>query len=326
MSITVEEVIARVSAALHLQPSDCEQRQDSCLCFALQPAFGTGECRFYRADSNLCIMVFDCTPGRDIIVQDAFEPYNCIAFFRTVGGFRSAAGEKRPLEPETLYTNIDHAQFESLTLSQGARCRGFMIILDPEEIFSHHAVARDVFTDGALKQMHDLVGVPELLPVLHQLENCPIREDAEMRNVYYSAKIYELLALCTAAARNQRRDTVQKINVSPEDRESITALMDYIDAHLDGEMDQTTLANLVHMSKSKLKYTFKEVTGMTMSEYRGRHRERRACELLRQTQLPVADIAVSLGFSGASSFSRFFKSRLNVTPLEYRHSIRGESD
>ena len=45
-----------------------------------------------------------------------------------------------------------------------------------------------------------------------------------------------------------------------------------------------------------------------------------ACRLLRDTSLPIAEVARQSGFASAAYFTRAFKSRAQVTPSAFRHS------
>jgi AraC-like DNA-binding protein len=51
----------------------------------------------------------------------------------------------------------------------------------------------------------------------------------------------------------------------------------------------------------------------------------RACELLRTSPMPVAQIAQRLGFSDAANFSRAFQRAIGATPTAYRQSAREET-
>lgn len=50
----------------------------------------------------------------------------------------------------------------------------------------------------------------------------------------------------------------------------------------------------------------------------------RACELLRHSSLPVAQIAHQLGFSDAANFSRAFRRALGLAPLAYRQGTQDQ--
>lgn len=112
------------------------------------------------------------------------------------------------------------------------------------------------------------------------------------------------------------------MTVSAEDQESIGMLMEHISDHLQDDENMDQLSNLVHMSKSKLKYTFKAISNMTVAEYVAIQRRSKACELLSGSDLSVEEIGRSVGFNSTSSFSRFFKDQTNLTPSAYRRHSR----
>ena len=47
----------------------------------------------------------------------------------------------------------------------------------------------------------------------------------------------------------------------------------------------------------------------------------KAKEILTATTLSVSEIAYELGFEYPQSFSKLFKNKTNVSPLEFRHSF-----
>lgn len=54
-------------------------------------------------------------------------------------------------------------------------------------------------------------------------------------------------------------------------------------------------------------------------EYLTAYRIERAVELLQQTDIPVREIAVRVGYTDANYFTKVFKRHLGVTPTEYRN-------
>lgn len=64
-------------------------------------------------------------------------------------------------------------------------------------------------------------------------------------------------------------------------------------------------------------------SGQGFRHQRDRLRKERAAALLRETALPIADIARDLGFSEAASFSRAFRRWFGVPPIRFRS---GEGD
>ena len=87
------------------------------------------------------------------------------------------------------------------------------------------------------------------------------------------------------------------------------------------------LAQNVYLSISYLRSIFKEVTGGTLSNYIIRKRLDKICELLERTDMPVTEIADSMGFASKSYLFTFFKNYMGVTPNEYRkRKIKPDSE
>ena len=63
---------------------------------------------------------------------------------------------------------------------------------------------------------------------------------------------------------------------------------------------------------------FSRANGTTFTQYLINTRIQRACVLLRETDLPIDRIAVSVGFNDARYFYRVFKRTVGRTPADYR--------
>lgn len=72
----------------------------------------------------------------------------------------------------------------------------------------------------------------------------------------------------------------------------------------------------IHLSK-----VFRKFQRQTVGEYVHGLRIRYACERLRGGDAPLADIALSAGFSDQSHFTRVFKQRTGSTPGDFRGSL-----
>jgi len=85
----------------------------------------------------------------------------------------------------------------------------------------------------------------------------------------------------------------------------------------------TALAERVNMSKSAFSERFREVVGQPPLHYLTAQRMRKACRLLRETQLGVKEISGQVGYESASSFSNAFKRYLGKSPAGYRKNGGG---
>ena len=86
----------------------------------------------------------------------------------------------------------------------------------------------------------------------------------------------------------------------------------------DTMLDIDYVSRVCGYSKSSFCKAFKSITGETFHSALNRHRVEMAKLQLRQTKLPVEDIAVRTGFADAKSFCRVFKNITGSTPGDFR--------
>nr|WP_315258211.1 helix-turn-helix transcriptional regulator [uncultured Flavobacterium sp.] len=80
------------------------------------------------------------------------------------------------------------------------------------------------------------------------------------------------------------------------------------------------LANELNISSSYLSDMLRSVTGQNTQQHIHDKLIEKAKDVLTTTNLTVSEIAYQLGFEYPQSFSKLFKSKTNLTPIEYRHS------
>ena len=87
-----------------------------------------------------------------------------------------------------------------------------------------------------------------------------------------------------------------------------------------------TLADLAcgcALSMSRLSHLFRAETGLTLKEFRRNRRLEAAINILATTDMPIKQLAYTLGYRHTSSFVRAFALRAGVSPSDYRrHEIR----
>ena len=81
-----------------------------------------------------------------------------------------------------------------------------------------------------------------------------------------------------------------------------------------------SLAEAVNMSRAAFAKRFRDLVGHPMFEYLTNLRVQKAKELLRDTQLPLYEVASRVGYDSDMSFTKVFKKRTGVTPTRYRKS------
>ena len=76
------------------------------------------------------------------------------------------------------------------------------------------------------------------------------------------------------------------------------------------------------INTSSLKEVFKAVYGLPIATYMKEYRVHRAMELLRETDMIIADIAAQVGYESQGKFTNAFKDVAHMLPTEYRKQCR----
>ena len=103
---------------------------------------------------------------------------------------------------------------------------------------------------------------------------------------------------------------------------SLQRIRNYVEEHLAENIELTVLANIAGLSKWHFARAFKQSVGITPHLYLIHRRLEKAQQLLAETDLSLAQIALRSGFSDQSHFSRRFRILLGVTPTSFRRSKR----
>jgi AraC-like DNA-binding protein len=92
----------------------------------------------------------------------------------------------------------------------------------------------------------------------------------------------------------------------------------YIEEHSREELSLKKVAKAVNMNATHLSENFKQVTGINFVEYVARTRFTTACDLLRNGNQRISEIAFAAGFQSLSQFNRVFKTFSGKSPTKYR--------
>ena len=123
-------------------------------------------------------------------------------------------------------------------------------------------------------------------------------------------------------ARTIRNSSIEKAR-SKRDRERRIRVFDYIDANLHRSISLGELAQIAYMSQFHFSRRFRLVTGVTPMQYLALRRIEKAQEMLRETELPIADVAAACGYCSQSHMCTSFKEMTGNTPLRYRNGVLG---
>ena len=100
----------------------------------------------------------------------------------------------------------------------------------------------------------------------------------------------------------------------------------YIQEYSGEELSLTKVARIVNMNANYLSENFKQVTGINFVEYVARTRFENACDLMRNSNLRISDIAFAAGFQSLSQFNRVFRRFSGKSPTEFRAAKQFNGD
>lgn len=124
------------------------------------------------------------------------------------------------------------------------------------------------------------------------------------------------LAAHLAAHHTEGRGLSRRIGPGLTPR-SLKRALDYIEANLNGTSSLSGIAEAAGLSPFHFARQFRITTGVSPHQYLLIRRIDRAKELLLQGDLPIANVAVQVGFCDQSHFNRYFKRLSGVTPRAF---------
>ncbi|MBE7174392.1 MAG: response regulator [Williamsia sp.] len=144
-----------------------------------------------------------------------------------------------------------------------------------------------------------------------------------------NAKIRNLLALNSNLKNTytkQIKILTPEVKIESEDEKLLHTIMLYLEQNLtNSQLSVEELSRHVGMSRSSLYNKLLELTGQTPVEYIRSVKLDKAAVLLEKSDMNVAEIAYSVGFSTPNYFTKSFKAKFNMLPSEYIHKMRREN-
>lgn len=120
-------------------------------------------------------------------------------------------------------------------------------------------------------------------------------------------------------------ETGVKTEENQDDQAVIEDILQFMEANIEKNISLSDVANYASMEYSYFSSYFKRKTGKSFSACLQEVKNRHAQKLLTETEIGIEDLAVRMGYSSGSNFSRAFRRGTGQWPSEYRktHKYRG---
>jgi len=96
----------------------------------------------------------------------------------------------------------------------------------------------------------------------------------------------------------------------------------FIDRNYEKKITLENVAGQLNLSPKYFSRVFKQITGQGFNEYRLSVKITHACELLKNSDYTVTEIANRFGYQNLESFIRMFEKIMQTTPKQYRNKYQ----
>lgn len=139
---------------------------------------------------------------------------------------------------------------------------------------------------------------------------------------YLKANVRSLLAnrnrLHQSLSLATKTREINSDNLSPYDKEFMDRLYELMEKSLSApELNTMGIAEAMKISRTKLYYKVKALTGDNPNSFFRKYKLNRAAQLLREGRYNISEVADITGFSSLSHFSTSFKKQFGVNPSSY---------
>jgi AraC-like DNA-binding protein len=148
----------------------------------------------------------------------------------------------------------------------------------------------------------------------------PIME--ELLTAVGGRRLILFLTLLDLIAHDEERKLLASRCFSPDPSgyrsSTINQILAYVDQNLASDLCGGDMADLAGQSVTAFSRYFRRHTGMSFVRHVNTLRIHRACKLLIETGMSVADICFSVGYNNVSNFNRHFLEQKGVPPSRFR--------
>lgn len=181
-----------------------------------------------------------------------------------------------------------------------------------------HSLAAWLANQESRLRDFDIPLSPVMSSVTASLLNLPL--EGRLRHRFVSATVEQLLCLALSGLMQLEQQRELPIHVSARDRAALREVRAALDRRLADPPRIDDLARQVGLNRNKLRFAFKEMFGLGISDYIHEKRMSAAYERLAIGIESVSEIAASVGYAHLSSFTAAFTRQFGRPPSLMRRT------
>mgnify|MGYP000951694656 FL=1 len=294
--------------------------------YKMDPEKGKGYCWVYRCNPHVTITIMDQVHYEDTCCVFQQPEYICVGYFYSVSG--EILTPYRRLTSGAIQAYVGKKSEYRMILHKKIPINGVSITFMPEY---YRKYLRKQYTSlyenpsEYFKQIDGCCDFPELVVIFNQIKN--YKGDGISAKLFYESKVNEALSIIMERGKKRKRERANpRFSIPNDDLDAVISVSNYINDHYATDIKMEFLSQIACMSQAKLKYIFKHVYHMSIQQYIVTRRITHAEHLLRDTKIPIAQIAEMVGYKYISSLSDMFRQHTGMKPSEYRKKMQNGTD
>ena len=206
-----------------------------------------------------------------------------------------------------------------------SECIFYALIISPSLFFEHSLVTKKYFHEkfGAFSQNYIALNkeidwqnkILNMIPAINE----QIKES--------KPNILRLLSLSAGICAEIGEFLIStQIDVEDDYHKNVVWKMtDYIHRNYDKKISLDNIAKIGEVCRSKCCQLFKKYLRQSPNRYIIRYRLSKSCELLRNTDMSISEIALCCGFQDSSYFTAVFSKEIGTIPKKFRKKSREDN-
>jgi len=163
--------------------------------------------------------------------------------------------------------------------------------------------------------IYDIEESNELVAVFQSMQRK--RDSLPETEKFEEASLF-LISLFRSIKPIWMKQQAHRIPLRTRKNHQVEHMLNWIEKHYATPFQLHSMAKALHLSPYHLSHLFKEMVGISITDYIATRRAHQAVVLLTTTDKPINLIAEEIGITNSSYFCKFFKSRMGTTPHQYR--------
>jgi YesN/AraC family two-component response regulator len=191
-----------------------------------------------------------------------------------------------------------------------------------------------VLLDLMMPEM-DGFGVLKAMQEEHTLRNIPVIVlSAQVLSRYEMDRLNQGVAAVLGKGLFSAKETISRIEcvlsrnkrLGSESKRLVHHGMAFVHEHFSEPISRAEIANHLSVNEQYLSRCFNREIGIGPMAYLSRYRIQQAKCLLEAGAMSITQVALEVGFSSQSYFSRIFQQETGITPTDYQNGVRPPSE